>query len=79
MNTLLVRRTGTTTAKGSTEATRFRLRRAAAYLSIAIASLYGLIAGNPFEVWGITIRILQLALLAALSYLAVRPSGDPSV
>ena len=36
----------------------------------------------PFEVWGITLRIIQLPLLAGLVYLAVRPPErrtDPPV
>jgi hypothetical protein len=29
----------------------------------------------PFELWGITLRVIQLPLLACLAYLALRPSA----
>jgi hypothetical protein len=32
----------------------------------------------PFEVWGITLRVIQVPLLAALAYLAVRPPQPTS-
>lgn len=32
----------------------------------------------PFEVWGIALRIIQIPLLIALIYLAVRPVARPS-
>lgn len=48
-------------------------------LNVGIIAMY--VAVSPqrdptFEVWGITIRVLQIALLAVLAHLGVRSRGD---
>lgn len=51
---------------------------AGALLQIFVAAMY--VAVSPdrtpaFEVWGITLRVLQVPLFAALVYLALRPTA----
>jgi hypothetical protein len=48
-----------------------------AVLQVGVIVMYVAIAQQrtpPFEVWGILIKVLQAAILAALVYLVVRPS-----
>ncbi len=51
-----------------------------AILQVLVAALYIAVAPSrqpSFEIWGITLRILQVPLFAALVYLALRhPEGD---
>ncbi len=47
-----------------------------ALLQVGVIVMYIQVAPQrtpPFELWGITIKVLQVLILAALSYLAVRP------
>src|SRR5512135_2172442 len=47
-----------------------------AIFQVVVAIMYVLVSQQrtpPFEVWGITLRIIQVPLLAALLYLAVKP------
>jgi hypothetical protein len=62
------------------------VRYAAAALALAIAALYILIAlqvvtvassrSPHFEVWGLTVKVAQVALLLLLLYLGVRSSSE---
>lgn len=50
-----------------------------AILQVGVAVLYVAVSVQrdpPFEVWGVTLRALQVPLFAALVYLAVRPRSE---
>lgn len=50
---------------------------AGAILQVLVAAMYIAVAPDRdphFEVWGITLRVIQVGLFAALAYLALRPA-----
>lgn len=53
---------------------------AGAVLQVLIIAMYFAVASQrdpTFEIWGITIRILQFGLLAGLTYLSIRSARPP--